>query len=186
MSPVAASTSGYNSRTPTDLLFDTGVLRMDVAAVATVIGVSRGGLNFDPGTDLHEIEYDGRKAPIVGGDRVQFRRPTISGNMLQAGPEDLRIYEPGGSGTVNVVTPKPAGFPLVIGEYVKNLSLTFARTGGGLWKVTFAYALCKKYGPIGPKANDEGEIPVTFEARLDRADVLNDDSTVPYAITITD
>jgi hypothetical protein len=185
MTQIAAP-SGYMARTPTDMLIDTGVLSMLVTAVDTVIGVSRGGLTFDPGFALKEIDYDGRRAPIVGGDRVSFRRPTISGTMLQLGPEDWRIMEPGAAGTVNVVTPKPAGLLLVIGEYVPSLTLTFSRSGPGTVKIKFPYALCTKYGPVGGKDEAEAEIAVTFEARLDRADVLNTDNTLPYIITISD
>jgi hypothetical protein len=177
------------ARTPTDQIIDIGVLSYDVSGVDTVLGVSRGGLGFDPGIDLHEQQYDGQRSPIVGGDRISYRRATISGNMLQLGPEDHRIFEPaaGGTGsTPGTVLPKAAGISFVIGEYVKNLTLTFTRSGGGTVKYRFPYAICKKYGPIAPKDNDEAEISVNFEARLDRADVANSDSTCPYTITYLD
>lgn len=186
---ITAAPSGYNTRTPTDILIDTGVLSYDVAAVDTVLGVSRGGLQFDPGITLHALDYDGRRSPIIGGDRISYRAPTISGSMLQLGPEDWKIFEPGAGGTGSApgtVLPKLAGLSLVIGEYVKNLTLTFTRSGGGTAKIKFFYALCTKYGPVGGKDNDEAEIAVNFEARLDRADVLNVDGTVPYAITLLD
>jgi hypothetical protein len=186
---ITAAPSGYNARTPTDLLIDIGILSYDVAAVDTVLGVSRGGLQFDPGITIKELEYDGRRSPIVGGDRISYRKPTISGSMLQLGPEDWRLFEAGAGGTGSTpgtVVPKLAGLSLVIGEYVKNLTLTFTRSGGGTGKVKFPYALCTKYGPVGGKDNDEAEIPVTFEARLDRADVANVDGTVPYVITLLD
>lgn len=177
--------SGYNSRLPTDTLLDIGVLSTEIAAVDTVMGVSRGGLRFDAGIDIHETEYDGRRSPIVGGDRIGFRRPVITGNFLQAGPEDFRIYEPAASGAANTITPKAAGTNFAIGEYLKNLKLTYQRAGGGTVVVKFPFALCKKYEVSGTD-NNEGEIACTFEARLDRADVTNSDVTVPYTITIVD
>jgi hypothetical protein len=182
--------SGYTSRLPTDVILDVGVLRVEIGGVATVVGVSRGGLRFDPGISMKEVDYDGRRAPIVGGDRITFRRPTFAGTMLLAGPEDLRLFEPAAGGTGSApgtVTPKPAGTPFVIGEYLKNVSLTFARSGSATATavINFPYGLCTKY-EIGSTDENEGEVPITIEARLDRADVANNDLTVPYTITYTD
>lgn len=181
--------TGYNSRTPTDVLIGPGVLRATIGGVAdTVVGVSRNGLAFHPGITLREMEYDGRRAAIVGGDRITFRKPTIAGTMLQAGPEDLRLFEPGGTGTGSTpgtVVPKKAGIQFVIGDYVPGVSLTLPRAGGGTVKYGFPYGLCTQYD-VNAQPDTEGEIPVVFEARLDRADVANDDGTVPYTITVTD
>ena len=178
------SASGYTARLPQDTILDTGLLSTEIAAVDTVVGVSRGGLRFDPGIALREIDYDGKRAPIVGGDRISFRRPVISGTMLQVGPEDLRIYEPAAAGALDVVTPKPAGTPFVIGEYLKNLKLKYKKSDGQTVTVTFPYAICTKYDIHGTD-NNEGEVAVAFEARLDRADVANSDTTVPYTIVIS-
>ena len=186
---ITAAPSGYNTRTPTDILIDTGVLSYELTLVDTVLGVSRGGLQFDPGITIHQLDYDGRRSPIIGGDRISYRASTISGSMLQLGPEDWKLFEPGGSGVGSApgtVIPKLAGLALLIGEYVKNLTLTFTRSAGGTVKIRFPYALCVKYGPVGGKDNNEAEIAVNFEARLDRADVANVDGTVPYVITLLD
>lgn len=185
---MPAAPSAYTSRLPTDTILDMAVLRYDVGGTPTVVGVSRGGLKFDPGITLKEMEYDGRRSPIVGGDRVSFRRPNFSGTLLLMGPEDWRIYEPacGGTGTTpGTVTPKAAGAPFVIGEYLKTVSLTYARSGPGLVVVTFMYGLCTKY-EVNATDQNEGEVPLTIEARLDRADGANNDGTVPYTIVITD
>jgi hypothetical protein len=181
--------TGYNARTPTDTLIGPAVLRATIGGVAdTVVGVSKNGLAFHPGIELKENDYDGRRAPIVGGDRITFRRPTFARTMLQLGPEDHRLFEPGGTGTGSTpgtVVPKKAGIQFVIGEYIPAMSLTFPRAGGGTVKYLFAYAICKQYD-VNSQPDDQGEIPVVFEARLDRADVSNDDGTVPYTITVTD
>lgn len=181
--------TGYNARTATDEIIGPGVLRATIGGVAdTVVGVSAGGLQFHPGIEITKSKYDGQRANIVGGDRITFRNPTIAGTMLQAGPEDLRLFEPGGTGTGSTpgtVIPKKAGIQFVIGDYIPGVSLTVNRSGGGTIKYAFAYGLCVQYD-INAKPDDNGEIPIVLEARLDRADVANDDGTCPYTITETD
>src|SRR5688572_20832412 len=134
-----AVNSGYNTNTPSDILLDTGVLMMG----STVLGVSRGGLRFSPGIELREVEYDGRKAPVRGLDRIAFRRAQISGRMLEVGSANLRLFEPGGA-TPNI-TPTPQGELLATGDYVASLKLVYRRGSGGTCTITFAYALCVRY-----------------------------------------
>jgi hypothetical protein len=173
--------SGFNSRVPTDLLLDTGVL----SVAGTVVGPTRGGMKFNPGTTMRDVEYDERMAPVVGLDRKVFMRPTFTGTVLLAGPEDYRILEAGGSGTGNTVTPKPAGVQLASGEYLTNVAITWRRSGGGTCVIAFPYAICTQYEQSGTDQK-EAETTFTIEARQNRAGVGATDGDVPYTVTITD
>lgn len=170
-------TSGYTSTLPTDVLLDTGILLVGGA----VAGVSKGGLVFDPGIAIGEVDYDGRKAPVRGLDRITFRRPTISGTMLEASNTKLRRLDPGGA--TPGVTLKGQGVLLVTGDYVANLQLTYQRGASGLVTITFAYALCRRYRIVGQK-DSEAEISVEFEARQVQTSTP-DDAAVPYTIAVT-
>lgn len=183
--------SAYNTRLPTDMILDTGILQADITTPGTLetIGVSRGGLNFDPGSENHEVEYDGRRAPVMGLDRKVFMRPKITGTMLLAGPKDLRLYEFGGTGSGNVVTVKPANVFLIAGDYHK-FALIFSRSGYGATSpgtvtITFPVGLVMSYSIAG-KDKDEGELAVEIEARQNRDDAGSSDGETLYTIVITD
>ena len=104
--------TGYNTNTPSDILLDTGVLSMN----GTVIGVSRGGLRFTPGIELRNIDYDGKKAPVRGLDRIVNRMPQFTGTMLEVGAANIRKFEPGGA--TPDITPKPQGEMFETADYL--------------------------------------------------------------------
>lgn len=186
--------SGYVARTPMDMLVDTGILKVGAVGAATAIhGVSRGGLQFDPGTTLREAEFDGRRGPVMGLDRKSFMRPRITGTMLQLAQEDLAIFEAGAAvvttgvspNVIHTVTPKAADAFLVSGDY-RKVELVFNRSGGGTVTITFPVALVVKYGPVGGTDTGEAETAVEFEARQNRDDAGSTDGEVLYTIVVAD
>lgn len=178
--------SGYNSRTVEDIVLDTGVLKADITTPGTteVIGVTRGGLRFIPGKTWRNVEFDGKRFKIMGLDRVTSGDPRITGTMLQIGPEDIRLFEPGSGGTGNTVTLKKAGEMLEEADYHK-VELVFDRKNGGTFTITFPYAVFTEY-EIGSTDANEGEVPITIEARQNRDDVGSSDGEVPYSFSYTD
>ena len=173
---MATPESGYTTTMPTDVLLDTGVLML----AAVVVGVSRGGLTFDPGIELRNVPYDGKKAPVVGLDRITSRAPRISGTLLEASGADFINYEPGAA-TPDVTLAKQ-GALLAAGVYLTTLALLFHRGGGGTVVVTFAKALCVKYDVVG-QVDGEAEIACEFEARAVHG-ATPDEGTVPYTIVV--
>jgi hypothetical protein len=168
--------SGYTSELPNDVLLDTGLLYVN----STIVGVSRGGLTFDPGIETRNIPYDGQKAPTKLLDRIIKRTPQITGTMLEADETQLRIFETGGA-TPNV-TPKGQGTLFASGDYLTNVDLVFNRGDGGTVTIRFASALCTEYQIVG-QVDSEAEVAVTFEARLVHG-ATPDESSVPYTITV--
>jgi hypothetical protein len=184
--------SGYVDRLPTDLLVDTGILKVGAKGGATaILGVSRGGLQFDPGNTLREVEYDGRRAPVELLDRKSFMRPRITGTMLLAAQEDFAYYEAGsttataGTPAVHTVTPRAADSLMATGDY-KKVELVFNRSGGGTVTITFPSALFVKYGPITGTDQNEGEVAVEIEARQIRSDGSSTDGETLYTIAVAD
>lgn len=183
--------SAYSTRLPTDMILDTGILQADLTTPGTLetIGVSRGGLKFNPGTELRNVEYDGKRANVMGLDRKVFMNPTITGTMLLAGEQDLRLYEIAGAGSGLVVTVKPANVFLVAGDYHK-FALIYTRSGfgatsAGTVTITFPVGLVINYD-IDGKDKSEGEIAITVEARQNRDDGGSSDGEVPYTIVVTE
>ena len=155
---------------PQDILLDSGVLYLG----ATPIGVSRGGLKFDPGKVIRNIDFDGAKAPLKLLDRVTDYKAVFTGKMLQLGGSEAVQYDAGASTTfasatavTGVVTPKKGGTAFVAGDYLANLKLVFERANNsGYVEIVFPNALCTKYTVTGVDMN-EVEVDCTFEARLD-------------------
>jgi hypothetical protein len=174
--------SGYNDRLPDDILVNTGVVYVGNSPM----GVSRGGLNFDPAAEMRNVEYDGKLAPVKGLDRKVYVAPVISGRMLQLGPEDIVRYDPGivNTGPDTTFTPKDAGVFLAAGDYLTNLRLVFERSGGGFAQVRFPVALCVRYAIAGTDRS-EGEVDCAFEARRDPA-VQTAEGDLPYIIELLD
>ncbi len=166
--------SGFLSTTPDDIILDTGVLYEG----STVLGVSRGGLTFDPGIETRNVPYDGQKAPTKLLDRIIKRTPVISGTFLEASEAHLRRFEPGGA-TPNV-TPKPQGTLFASGDYLTNINVVFNCGDGDIITITFPSSLCKDYTIVG-QADGETEIACNFEARLVHG-ATPDESSVPYTI----
>lgn len=166
MSPI----SGYSATLPKDVLLDSGVLYLG----STPLCASRGGLSFDPAKELRNIEFDGKKSPILGLDRVVRVAPVISGTMIEFGQADITNYDAGATSTfasatavTGVITPKKGGILLAAADYLTNLGLVFERAdGSGYVRVRFPKALCRKYSLKGTDG-EEAEVDVEFEARLD-------------------
>ncbi len=77
---MTAPLTGYTSSLPSDVLLDSGVLYVG----ATVFGAFAGGLKFDPGVTYRAADFDGKRSPVKGLDRVTMRMPKISGTYTLA------------------------------------------------------------------------------------------------------
>jgi hypothetical protein len=168
---------------PPDILKDSGVLYVG----NNPMGVSRGGLTFDPKKEIRNVDFDGKKSPVMGLDRVSKHAPVFSGTMLEFDNTDVGFYEPGITDGVTgvatgVMTPIDAGQLFVAGNYLTNLRLIFARANdSGYVQIRFPRALCTKYSLVG-KDSEEPEVSCEFEARLDMSVSGADLGDAPYVI----
>lgn len=177
--------SGYTASLPDDTLVDVAVLSYDVSGTQTPFGVSRGGLTFASRKEYRNVEFDGKRAPIAGLDRITSHSATISGTFIQIGSAQLKIVEPASTSAtatgVETITPSDASTLIAVGDLVKDLTLTYQTLSGGTVKVVFPYALCTEY-EIAGQDNSEGEMKCTFEARLAVSGSNTD--AAPYVITV--
>lgn len=181
--------SGYSDTLPDDILLDTGVLSQKVGAAQEAFGVTRGGTTFTPELEIRNVDFDGKRADIVGLDRIIKRGGKITGTFIQIGATQIKAYEPGSTSATaagaTTITPKKASTPLVAADYLTDLTLTFLRANGGSAAVIFPKGLCTKYD-IKSQDNSEAEVAAEFSARLDMAGVGATTDDAPYKIVVTD
>ena len=159
--------SGYNSSTPDGFgLYGVLYSGFDTdAGTGTKIGVSRGGLRFNPNLTIRNPEYDGKLANIVGLDRITFRNPTISGTMIELTKENLMMFEPGGA---TPTTLKDSGTFLAgpTPDYIQDVAVAFERPDGSVFGYNLPDALVTSYEVAGQNSEGETEVSVTIEGRL--------------------
>lgn len=176
---MTAPLTGYTTNLPSDILLDSGVLYVGLTP-STVFGAFAGGLKFDPGVTYRNADFDGKRSPVKGLDRVTMRMPKISGTCIQLSTTNVGQIEPGattattGAWTASTsYTPRAAGALLAAGDYLSDVRLVFQRGGttasaGSYVQVRFPSALCTKYDLTGSDGA-EVAIAIEIEARLDTA-----------------
>lgn len=170
--------SGYSADLPADLLMDTGILY----AGTTLLGATRGAPRFDPGKEMSNIDFDGKRTDIMGLDRVDRYNSVISATLIEFDAADIARFEPGAtnSGTDPVVyVPKDAGTLFASGDYITDLRLIFERGGGGYACIHFPRAIVQRWQVAGNK-NDIGLIECEFKAVLNMGSAAISDP--PYNI----
>jgi hypothetical protein len=171
---MTAPLTGYTTSLPSDILLDSGVLYVG----ANVFGAFQGGLKFDPGVTYRSAEFDGKRSPVKGLDRVSMRMPKISGTVIQLSTTNVTQVEPGATtATTGAWTgstsyaPKAAGALLATGDYLSEVRCIWQRGGttasaGSYVQVRFPSGLCTKYDITG-QDGAEVAIALEIEARLD-------------------
>lgn len=162
---------GWLSTFPTDILLDSGALYLGANGSGVLLGRSRGGLTFDPGKITAHVDFDGKRADVMGLHHITSYEAMIKGKILNFGSSEYVNYEPGitsasGSGIVSTVyTMQEASELYVAGDYLSNVRLIFRRSDLSFWQVRFPYAICRKYSLVS-KDKDAAEIDVEFAAVL--------------------
>ncbi len=169
---MTAPLTGYTSSLPSDVLLDSGVLYVS----STVFGAFAGGLKFDPGVTYRAADFDGKRSPVKGLDRVTM--PKISGTCIQLSTANVAQIEPGAATAVTGAwtastsyAPLSAGQLLASGDYLSDVRCIWQRGGatssaGSYVQVRFPSALCTKYDITG-QDGAEIAIAIEIEARLD-------------------
>ena len=166
---MTAPLTGFTSSLPTDVVLDSGVLYIG----ATVLGATKGGLQFDPGSTYRNIEFDGKRSAVKLLDRKMMMAPKLSGTVIELATGNVGRFEPGATvATTGAWTgstsyaPKRAAGLLVAGDYVDSVRAIWLRGSGGFVQVRFPSALIVKYDITSQDA-EEVSIALEIEARLD-------------------
>lgn len=182
--------TGYLATLPDDVLLDMGVLLKG----NTKIGVTEGAPDWDPGVDLADTAFDGKRVKYVKGNtRRVMMDPTIKCTMKEFGDatsgKQIGLIEPGsaavtvaGPPAVTTITPKPAGAFFADADYITDLRLIFERGNGKYAAIYLPIAICTKYAL---KGNDAKEATYTAEFH-GVGDPAGDLSIAPYLIELRD
>lgn len=182
--------NAYSANLPSDVLTLPAVVRIG----STNLGVTRGNISWDPGTEVVNTDFDGKQAPIKGLDRkyhgvakmsftlVEFGE-AATGNQVAKLEFDSSVAS-AGSPNVTTVTPAAGGAFIGSSDYESNVRLIWDRgIGAGTRRyctILFASALVTKYSISGGGTRGEAEIAVEIEARKDMASGTVSDS--PYVV----
>jgi hypothetical protein len=156
---------------PTDVMVDAGVLYRRDPDGASLIGVgpTRGGLKFNPGKTIRNIEFDGKTTSIAGLDRITEWNSEITGMMIDFSAENFGMYEPGNtsgsSGSALRISPLQATEFLAEGAYIYDLLWIGRAQDNRIKVVGFPCALVSQYD-ISAEDKSEAGGNVTFQARL--------------------
>lgn len=174
--------SGYTTRLPFDTILDAGVLYVNGLAAAATTSPSRGGLTFDPGEEITNVEYDGKKGAVAGLDRKTYINSSISGNLIKLGLDELRDFQTGAdrSAPLSIL---PAGELFEKGRYLQNVTLRYRRAGGGFVDVVFP--LARVSYSLSGQDRSEGEAAVTIVAVQDPADLGMHGGKPPFRIDVS-
>jgi hypothetical protein len=173
---------------PTKAMIDAGVLYRRYPDGSTLIGVgpSRGGLTFNPGRAIRNIEFDGKTSDIAGLDRVITYDSRITGTLIDFSHQNFGMYEPGHtsgvSGSATRITPIQATEFLQKGAYIHDLLFIRRVQDNSIAITGFPMALVVEYELSGEDKN-EGGAQVTLKAMIpDDAENIND---CPYRHFLT-
>lgn len=169
--------SGFTASTPDSLALDVGVLSVD----GTPIGLSQGGLDFDPGIVDREVEFDGKRASVAEMEyRIDYNS-MIKGSFITLDSTFLSYLEPGGSVAGGVTTPISCGTRYATGDYLTNVTLDMERGDGTSFSVKFETARVIKWS-LDTKDKREGLVKVEIKAFLSAADAAVSTDGCPYTL----
>lgn len=158
---------------PADTLLDVALLKVG----ATIIGVTRGGIRRTPTREIKPVEFDGRRAAhVVGLDRIIDYGDRIETRVLefsQASLDRLRNV----SGDAPAVA--KAGELYTSARYLTDVTMEYARGGGGTVKIVFPRALVL-WTELTGEDKSEAEAAIAIEAALNYPTATTDDA--PYTI----
>jgi hypothetical protein len=157
--------NGYTLDTPTQILIGSGV----VYRAGVPWSTSRGGLRVELIRELREVEFDGRRAPVAGLDRVVTYGIRVTATFLELNVLQSQRYEQGIVASVSLgnstLTPRDANQFFPAGAYITDTLVAFQRSDGTLvgFRIPKAFV---GYTLAGEDKSEAG-IDTTFEARAD-------------------
>lgn len=178
--------SGFTSALANAICPDVAVLYYDVSGTPTVMGVSRGGLTFEPDVEMRNVEFDGKRSNIELLDRVTKRTARFSGTIIEASNTLIGLGEAGstsataGTPTTVTITPKAASTMFVTGNYLTNVDMVWTRGDTKTVRVRFAKAIFVKPPTWKSTDNNETEMSIEIECRLGNTAAISSTDTAPY------
>lgn len=156
---------------PTEAMIDAGVLYLRDPDSSNLIGMgpSRGGLTFNPGKEMRNVEFDGKTTDIELLDRVLRYNSTLTGGLIDFSRKSLGYYEAGSSsadsGSSSRISPIDATVFLETGAYLKDVLWISRNQDNRIKVIGFPRALVTEYEVVGEQ-DSETIANVTIMAKL--------------------
>jgi hypothetical protein len=177
--------SGLTATTADSLALNVGVLYVDTT---TPMGITQGGLDFDPGKVYREVEFDGKRAAVAELEYVIDYNSVIKGKFIEISPAMIARLESGSTSDVvsleTTYTPKPCSELFAEGDYLSNVRLVITRGDGGLLAVHFDTARITKW-KVDTKDKAEAMIDCEIKAFLSLTAAASSTDTCPYVLIDT-
>ncbi len=163
--------SGYTTALPAEVLLNPAIIRIG----STALGVTKGGVSWDPEMEVASIAFDGKRSKHIKGlERVSMRGGKLSGTLIQlATAAQIKNIDlgattaTGGTGVTSIITPKDAGILFATGDYLTDVRAIWEIGNTGTYfSIYMACAVCLKYAIKGGDAG-EGDVSFEFDAVLD-------------------
>lgn len=130
----------------------------------TTIGITRGGSTFNVEPEWKDIERDGNRGPEKGLKRLINLLATLSVNMMNLSPENIKDAIAVADVEGDEVKPK---LTLEDSDYLSNITIIGEKLGGGFIQVTLYNALSTEGIEISFEDKEESVVETTFTAHFD-------------------
>ncbi len=165
--------SSWNGQIPNDVLLDSGIILIGPSP-AVAYSAQEGGVKWDPGKTIREIEFDGKRSAVAGLDRTVMWKPKLTATILevplpawsQLEPGSVLATVAGGPSGATQIQPKPAGIMYAAGDYIINARVAWQRTDGTYFQIRMPKALVVKWDIAGTD-KQEAKWAIELEPRLD-------------------
>jgi hypothetical protein len=178
--------SGLTATTPDDLVLNVAVLYVSGSIVGvtpsgTKFGLSKGGLDFDPGRKDREIEFDGKRAPVQGLEYPIDYDSQMKFKVIVFGANQVDTLEPGSTTNGDVITPISCSTLYPISGYLTDVRAASVSGDGGLFIVHFPVARVISW-KLDSKDKQESMLDIVLKAYLDATEAETSTDGCPYRI----
>lgn len=164
-----------NTYTFNPFLLDAGMLFIGSTPIGW--GPTKGALQFDPGVEMRDPDWNGKSSPQDGTMRVVRYMSKITGQIGDKSGAALLRLLPGatsdGSTGTNVILPRDARSFISTSDTLSNVLLVHRGSDGTPAAVWFKKAIVETWTMNG-EDNNEVVFDISLLALLDAADSAND------------
>jgi hypothetical protein len=151
----------------------------------TKVGLTEGGVDFDPGVTVRQVTGDGIRSPIAGLEYVIDYNAHFKFKIKEFSSANITVLEPGATsetaGSQTTYTPISCGTLYVAGDYLTDVMGVGTRGDGGLFVVHMPVGKVIKW-KLDTKDKVEGMIDVDIQAYLDGTEAETSTDGAPYRI----
>lgn len=170
-----------------NLLFDAGVVYMNfvnATTPGTLLGVTRGGTEFNSGIELRHVEGDGVPGRIKGWSRIVRIEPQLTVNLLEMSKQNFLMALAGGT---EAITSELVGYDEIKlsqindANYLDNLTFVGFMQDGRRAIIQIQNAMAEGDFSVSFADQDEANPSITFTGYFDPAEIAGEDDPMEFS-----